>query len=134
MKILELVRLEESKQGTLGILKIDKQIFCCTLEPPDRLNERNRSNIDPQQYVCTPYVSSTHGETWKVENVPGRSGILFHKGNSVRHTSGCILLGDKFGKLGNVLRATLNSGATFTHFLMVLANDTQVSLTIQEHY
>jgi hypothetical protein len=133
MKILELVRLEETKQGTLGILKIDKQLFCCTLEPPDRLNERNRSNIDPQQYICTPYASSRHGETWKVDNVPGRSGILFHAGNVVDHTEGCILLGDKFGKL-NAHRAVLNSGLTFEKFLMLLANDTQVSLTIQEHY
>ena len=133
MKILEIVRLEETKHGTLGILKIDKQIFCCTLEPPDRLNERNRSNIDPQQYTCTPYASIKHGEPWQVDNVPGRNGILFHAGNLVESTSGCILLGEKFGKL-NKQRAVLNSGATFTSFLMQLANDTVVSLTIQEHY
>jgi len=134
MKVLEIVRLEETKHGTLGILKIDKQIFCCTLEPPDRENEQNVSSIPAQQYTCNPYSSPTHGETWKVNDVLGRTNIIFHAGNAVRHTEGCILLGEKFGKLANTQRAVLNSGATLTAFLMHLMNDTVVSLTIQEHY
>jgi len=31
MKILELIRLEEGEEGTFGVLKIDKQVFCTTL-------------------------------------------------------------------------------------------------------
>ena len=127
--ILELVRLEESEQGTFGILKIDKQVFCCTLEPSDRLNEVNRSSIPAQQYTLKPYDSPTHGETWMVTGVPGRSYILFHAGNVVEHTAGCIILGEHFGN-----RAVLNSGKTFADFLKVLHGAKEHHLTVQEHY
>jgi hypothetical protein len=133
MRILELIRLEETRQGTIGILKIDKEVFCFTLEPTDRLNERNRSSIPAQQYICHPHVSQKFGETWMIEDVPGRYAVLFHAGNTAEDTEGCILLGSTVGKLKGK-RAVLNSGYTFNEFKMRLANDTVAHLTIQTLY
>lgn len=133
MRILEVIRLEETRQGTIGILKIDKEVFCYTLEPPDNLNERNRSSIPTQQYICEPYTSSKFGKTWMIMDVPFRTYVLFHKGNVLEHTSGCLLLGSEVGKLrGN--RAVLNSGKTFAHFMDKLSCDHVVSLTIKTCY
>ncbi len=130
---LELVRLEESKQGTLGVLKLDKEIFGFTLEPPDNENKQNISSIPTGQYTLIPYTSLTHGRTWMVTEVPGRSYILFHSGNVVTSTSGCILLGDKAKKLrGN--RAVLNSGNTFKEFKELLHGEHLAHLTITENY
>ena len=132
MKIVEIIRLETGESGTLSILRIDKQVFCVTLEPPDRLNERNTSSIPAGQYICSPYESPTHGGTFEVTNVPGRSAILLHAGNIVDHTEGCIMLGETFGKLkGN--RAILNSGNTFRRFLAEMGR-TPFHLTIYERY
>jgi hypothetical protein len=133
MRVLELVRLEETRQGTVGVLKIDKEVFCYTLEPSDRLNERNRSSIPAQQYLCHPHVSAKHGETWIIEDVPGRDNVLFHPGNTAEHTEGCILLGSTVGKLRGQ-RAVLNSGSTFNLFLMRLATDQTAHLTVIEQY
>lgn len=133
MNIVELVRLEESSAGTLGILKINKQVFCYTLEPPDNENAANISSIPAQQYICQKYSSPKYPNTFEVTNVPGRTHILFHAGNTVEHTEGCVLLGATVGKLkGN--RGLLNSGATFQAFLRVIGNDKEFHLTIAEKY
>lgn len=134
MKIVELIRLEENHDhGTFGVLKINKEVFCCTLEPPDILNAQNVSSIPAQQYICERYNSPNFGNTFKVINVPGRSSVLIHAGNIVQHTKGCIILGQFFGKLiGD--RAVLNSGKTFKSFMSIMNGVDEFHLTIREVY
>ena len=129
---LELIRLEERhRYGTFGMLKINKELLCVTLEPPDRLNHAGKSSIPAQQYSCYPFQSSKFGSTWRVADVPGREGILFHPGNTVCDTSGCILLAEHFGKVYGD-RAILNSGKTFKMFLAILQPYGMASLTVKE--
>ncbi len=132
MKIVELIRLEESESGTFGVLRINKQVFCCTLEPADRENQVSVSSIPAQQYICRPVESPTHGGTFEVTNVPGRTHVLFHAGNVAANTEGCILLGEHFGKLKGE-RAILNSGWTFKEFLREVGRE-PFHLTIYEHF
>lgn len=132
MQIIELIRLEESEQGTIGILKLNKRVFCFTLEPPDRGNIKHISSIPAKQYRCSIYKSHRHGKTYKVEDVPGRTGIIFHAGNIVDNTGGCILLGSSVGKLKNN-RAVLNSGKTFDNFMKETIGEI-LHLTIREVY
>jgi hypothetical protein len=133
MKILELIRLEETGQGTIGVLKINKEVFCFTLEPSDELNKQNISSIPAQQYKCEKYYSQKHGWTFEVKNVPDRTFILFHAGNRIEDTEGCPLLGSEVGKLlGN--RAVLNSGKTFHRFMTLLNDQEELHLTIREVY
>ena len=132
--IVEIIRLEEDfLHGTFGVLKIDKAVFCVTLEPPDRLNKQNVSSIPAQQYECYHIVSPKYGETFKVMNVPHRADILFHAGNIAVDTGGCILLGQYFGKLKGD-RAVLNSGATFKNFMRVMQGEDYFHLTIKEEF
>ncbi len=132
--ILELIRLEEvHRYGTFGVLKISKEVFCVTLEPPDRLNEAFMSSIPAQQYRCHKIKSPKFGATWRVADVPGRDNILFHPGNFGNHTTGCIILAEHFGKLRGD-RAVLNSGQTFKHFINYLSQYTALHLTIKEVY
>ncbi len=132
--IVELIRLEEDyDHGTFGVLKINKEAFCCTLEPDDRLNRSNVSSIPAQQYMCHRYQSPTFGKLFKVMDVTGRSDVLFHKGNTADNTHGCILLGQYFGKLKEN-RAVLNSGNTFDAFMAHMDGHNQFHLTIREVY
>jgi hypothetical protein len=132
--IIEIVRLEENfRYGTFGILKINKEVFCVTLEPPDILNEQNISSIPAQQYECRKYTSTRYGNTFQVTGVPGRSDILFHPGNFKGNTRGCILLAQHFGKIKGD-RAILNSGATFDNFMALMRNVNTFHLTIHEVY
>lgn len=133
MKIVELIRLEESEQGTIGVLKIDKVVFCWTLEPQDKLNKSNESCIPIQQYMCRRVRSQRFGETFMIINVPRRTNILFHKGNTSNDTSGCILLAQTIGKLKRQ-RAILNSGKTFDNFMLAMSGLQQFHLTIKTEY
>jgi hypothetical protein len=133
LPVVEIIRIEESFQGTFGVLKINKSAFCVTLELSDLLNDQNKSCIPAQQYTCLKRQTSRHGITFEVTAVPHRSGILFHPGNTINDTSGCILLGSSFGKLyGN--RAILNSGLTFKNFMSVFTNFKSFHLTITNHF
>jgi len=131
--ILEVVRLEASPKGTFGVLKVNKEIFCMTLEPPDRENAPQIASIPAQQYLCKPHQSQRFGWTYQVMDVPGRSAILFHAGNVVADTSGCLLLGQYKDKLAGD-RAVLNSGATFRAFMARMAGSPILHLTISECY
>ena len=130
--LVEIVRLEDNyPEGTFGALLISGVLFCFTLEPPDLGNARNISCIPPGQYECNRYVSLNQGTTYEICNVPNRSNVLFHAGNVVKDTEGCVLLGETQGKLrGN--RAILNSGKTFTNFLNIMQPYDKFKLTIKE--
>ena len=128
---VRLVRLEESSQGTFGVLTICSQVFCVTLEPSDWLNERNISSIPAQQYQCIKIRSPQFGETFEIVDVPGRSDILFHAGNIIANTEGCVILAQYFGKLYDD-RAVRNSGATFKEFMEIMKDVSMFHLTIKE--
>ena len=131
MTYLELIRLETGRKGTYSVMLADKVIFSFTLEPPDRLNMRNTSSIPTGQYECAPYKSTRFGLTMQVLDVPERTYILFHAGNFVGDTEGCIIVGSEIGKLkGN--RAVLNSGAT--HKTLMGLTGGKAHLTIREAY
>ena len=130
MKV-SIIRIEESDQGSIGVLRMDGQAFCCTLEPPDRDNQKNISCIPAGTYTARRVDSPKYGDTFEITNVPGRSHVLFHAGNLVKHTKGCVLLGQYFGKLKGD-RAVLNSGNTFRAFLEATAELDAFELEIQE--
>lgn len=137
MKVIELIRIEEHwRWGTFGVLRMDKRAFCVTLEPADLENKVSASSIPAQQYMCSRYHSPKYGFTFQVNHVPGRTYILFHSGNIIEHTEGCILLARKFGVLKTTVekRAILNSGETFKEFLKKLENINEFHLTIKEVY
>lgn len=128
--VLELIRLEESDVGTFGVLKVNKTVRLFTLEPPDFENEVCVSSIPCQQYVMERYVSSKHGETFKVLTVPGRSDILFHSGNWHDQTEGCILLGTSL--LWTPKRGIANSRSAHALFMSDLQGHNTAHLTVQE--
>ena len=131
MKI-DLIRLEEHPtDGTFGTLRIDGRAFCVTLEPPDLNNAQDVSNIPPGNYKCRRYSSAAYPRTFEVTGVPNRSRVLFHYGNTVDDTHGCIILGQYFGKLRDN-RAVLNSGNTFAAFMGMTANENEFDLNIIE--
>ncbi len=131
---IELYRAEMNPDyGSFGFVKIEKELFCVTLEPPDLLNEPFRSCFPPGQYKMVRYSSQKHPDTFEVINVPNRSGILWHPGCLVKNTEGCICVAQYWGKL-NGNRAILNSGATFKRFLYRLKDINEAHLTVHEIY
>lgn len=129
--ILELIRLEEAKTGTLGILKIQKKVALFTLEPSDLLNRQGLSSIPAQQYTCKRHLSPSFGETFLITEVPNRTRVLFHWGNWTSDTEGCILLGTG---IMEHKRGITNSRVAFRNFMSVMEGYDTIHLTIKEAY
>ncbi len=132
MTVVEIIRIETSNEGTIGVLRINKKMFCVTLEPAAGDNAPG-SSIPAGQYVCEKYHSKRFGWTYRVCNVPGRDGIAFHPLNTATETLGCIGVAQHVGKLRGD-RAILNSGATFREFVGVMCGAQTFHLTITEKY
>ncbi len=134
IKKVELIRCEQSKAGTFGVLQIDKIVTCVTLERPWKNNAVNVSCVPAGDYMCKRINSPRHGITFEVENVKGRTHILFHIGNRIKNSKGCILTGSRFGVLGkgrNKGRAVLDSTKAFNNFMKIMENENYFPLTIR---
>lgn len=111
-----LIRVSYTKYGTFGVLLEEDIPFAVTLERPWEDNRRNVSCIPLGVYTCKRIISPKFGDTFEVLNVPGRSHILFHKGNLNEDTHGCILVGEYFDPLYGK-PAILASGKAFWEFM-----------------
>tara|TARA_B110000483_G_C18108049_1_gene508507 strand:+ start:510 stop:914 length:405 start_codon:yes stop_codon:yes gene_type:complete len=94
---LLLIRDTFSKKSTIGELFINGERICDTLENPWVDNQRNISCIPEGVYpvrLRLPRESATRDYVHLlVQEVPNRDWILFHRGNTAKDTSGCILVG-----------------------------------------
>jgi hypothetical protein len=100
MDTVILKRVAMDRQGTFGVLISGGAPFALTLERPWLDNARDVSCIPEGRYACVKVDSPGFGETFEVTDVPERTSILFHAGNTVEDSQGCILVGRRFGTLG----------------------------------
>lgn len=133
MRQLRLVRVSEHDGATLGVLCIDDVPEFVTLEDAWRDNERQISCIPVGRYTVKPKISPKFGSTFEVVDVPERSHILFHAGNTHKDTNGCILLGLQFGKVGSEA-AILASRSAFLQFLQKMAGTKEAQLIVIDAY
>ena len=108
-------RFNDSGKEVLGAVFVDNKPFCLSLEQEWNSNKVGNSCIPVGEYICEWHESPKYGWCYSVENVSGRSHILFHKGNVAKNTKGCILLGEKLGVL-NGSNAVLISEKTVRSF------------------
>lgn len=88
---LTLKRQPRSDGCTLGELFVNGRFFAYSLEPDD---DGAHPAIPLGRYrVIITESQRFHRRLPLVVDVPGRSGIRFHPGNTADDTEGCILLG-----------------------------------------
>ena len=106
MKI-EIRRFCSKSNYTVGWLYIDGKLICETLEDKDRgltqdmsLEEIKKLKVYGETAIPigTYDVIVNNSPKFKrnlprLQNVPGFDGILIHEGNTIKHTKGCILVG-----------------------------------------
>jgi hypothetical protein len=114
--VVFLKRAFSSKEVTLGMITVNdgEHDPIYTLENPQRSTKKD-SRIPAGIYTCVPYSGTRYKNVYLVKDVPGRSAILFHWGNTEKDTAGCILLGLKTGKLDGA-PAVLSSKKAFSYF------------------
>ena len=99
MELLTLKRITYNLEGTHGVIIFRREPLVVTMENPWIDNMIDYSCIPMGQYVCKRYSSERFSDTFEITNVPERTHIVFHKGNTSKDTQGCILVGSEFGVL-----------------------------------
>lgn len=130
---LELIRIKERHDATLGVLCIDDYPRLVTLENPWLGNQREISCIPVGKYNIERMISPRFGETFEVKRVKNRSHILFHRGNTVSDTKGCILVGMEFAPTVGASRIVRSRDA-FEWFLRHLNDVDDAQLIISTAY
>lgn len=130
---LRLVRVGEADGATFGVLLRNGKPEFVTLEEPWRDNQRSISCIPTGAYIVKPVKSPRFGNTYEVTKVPDRSHILFHAGNTLNDTQGCILLGMQYGKIDGK-SAIVRSKDAFGLFLNNLLGQNDIVLEIIDPY
>lgn len=130
LKNVELKRVEQTDDVTIGVLQVDGRAVCWTLEEPWRENEADVSCIPKGKYSLELEFSPSKGrKLWTVRNVPGRSYVRIHVGNTVDDTQGCPLTGSTPGVL-NGKRALLGSRPAFAKFMAAMEGSHRAQIVI----
>lgn len=115
---IKVKRIFKGDKHTIGNLYINDKFVCDTIEDTDRglkqdmdNNEISKLKIQDQTAIPTGkykvtldiqspsfskkpyYLNFCNGYLPRLENVPGFSGILIHRGVDQNHSSGCIIVG-----------------------------------------
>lgn len=131
VKSLTLYRVSSLfNEGTFGVLLDGNVPFCVTLERPWLDNKKGESCIPDGNYVCRRVDSPKFENTFEVTDVLNRTAILFHKGNLMEDSHGCIIVGEMFESL-NRKNAVLASGKAFQEFLDRLKGEDEFELSIE---
>lgn len=92
MKTIVLERFCYHPEGTLGVIRLDGDLFY-SIEKPWLDNARSVSCIPVGTYQTGWRKSPKFGQTWQIEDVTDRTYILIHVANYPSDVHGCIGLG-----------------------------------------
>jgi hypothetical protein len=131
---MRLVRVAQSLIATYGVLIQGSTPFAVTLERPWLKNQEGLSCITAGVYECVRgqhrLASMDHDfETFEITGVPGRSKILFHKGNVPEDSHGCVLVGEAFNPVLGKPGIT-ESGHGFDELMQLLRMTDRFPLSI----
>ena len=132
---LTVYRLTESPAvPTFGVFLRETGVpFALTLERPWRDNQRSISCIPRGRYTAKRHISPKFGETFWLQDVPGRSEILLHKGNLADDSHGCILVGEKFDPVNGQDGITASKEG-FDEFLRLTVGLDEIVVNIEGKY
>lgn len=131
--MLKIVRCSEFDGATFGVMMVGDKPEFVTLEESWRDNERMVSCIPQGRYKIQLHRSPKFGVCYKVLDVPERSDILIHVGNTAADTTGCILLGQRFGQVGDRYGIS-GSRLAMTRFMQLMSEITEADLVIISAY
>ena len=97
----QLILLRLSKRNSInnfGQIISSRGLICHTLELPWLNNKQRDSCIPAASYVCKKIKSPKHGNVIEIMDVPNRTNILIHAGNTINDTEGCVLVGSMVNK------------------------------------
>lgn len=131
MKELQIYRIIHRADGTFSIVMVDQYPICLSVERPWLNNQIGISCIPTGQYLCRRVNSPKFGWTFEVTGVSGRTEILFHSGNIMDDSHGCIILGESFEPWKTGQLSIASSKVAFGQFMREMEKQDSFKLTIK---
>lgn len=105
LPLYTLNRSSTSDNGTFGKLLLGEERLVVTCELPWRNNQPQASCIPKGTYRVTRFTSPSKNkqvgyQVFLVRDVPNRSMIEIHIGNTIKDVIGCIAVGLDYGNIG----------------------------------
>lgn len=135
MKIL-IERYSYEKKQTIGLLFLLKdngsivKVFD-TLELPFLNNKTKVSCIPEGTYKAVLHDSPTFGRCLWLKDVPNRTEILIHAGNTFKNTEGCILIGKDLVDINGDGFVDVVSSQVAMKQLLAEINQNQIEITVK---
>lgn len=116
-----LTRFSYGPEVTLGLLVIPGARVIYTAEDAWRDNRSHVSCIPDGEYDVVPARYHRGGyDAWEILNVPDRSLIKIHRGNSDEHVEGCIVVGEWLACIPGLGLSVARSSEAFTRLYLLL--------------
>lgn len=118
----------------LGSWYINDELVCKTLERPWLNNKRAVSCVAEGIYdvIKQPPKPDRPYPYLRLPKVPGRSGILVHRGRRPAHSKGCILVGMSLVDVGNDTWELTDSTTALNKLLMRLPEKFKLEIKKKE--
>jgi hypothetical protein len=135
---LELVRVSVAPEGAFGVLLQDGvPLGPVTIErsyPVAASMPRSLQfvKIPPGRYRCkrTRFLRGGY-DTFEITGVVGHDRLLFHAGNSENDSEGCVLVGQRFGRVGPN-PGVLSSRMGFAEFMQFMGRREVFELLVRD--
>ena len=124
-----LKRIAFTEFGVFGVLLHNGIPFTLTVERPWLDNAPDVSCVPAGLYSCVRHSSQKYKDTFRLKDVPNRTGILLHPGNHMDHSAGCIIIGEKFDPYKDE-PGIQSSSEGFQEFMKILENRQTFELLI----
>ena len=125
---MKLYRWGSTPHGTFGSLHMEKGWSCFTIEKPWINNKPFMSCVPAGKYELKETKYNRGGyDAIALMDVPDRSNILFHVGNTAADVSGCIAIGSSLSMVANRW-AVANSKPTFAEFMRQSEPETEIEI------
>ena len=138
--LLKLIRFAYLPNATFGRLIFPTGRSYFTVECPWLHNAAGKSCIPEGNYQLGLRMSEVVRRTtrgmftkgWEIQDVPGRTYIMFHVGNWASDVEGCVAVGQTFGAMpkGPHQLGVGNSRIAYNEFMAIMATRKNWSLDI----
>lgn len=130
LPIVYLKRLLQNKYQTQGELWYEEKRLAYILENPWLNNQKDVSCIPAGHYIMRHFESPNFSLCFDIPNVPGRSLIRMHAGNTYKDTRGCPLPGKAWKDIdGDQIKDVTDSKRTLNKLLKIIPQEVRLIIT-----
>ncbi|NMP33396.1 hypothetical protein HII17_17755 [Thalassotalea sp. M1531] len=132
MKLVMLERFAYTPNGVFGKIKMP-EFECFTVERPWLDNKPRESCIPEGEYAMKLGRYNRGGyPAYEILNVPNRTLIKVHVGNTIDDVVGCVALGKALGYLERKWAVT-SSKKAFKEFMQTMAGEKECKIKIYQY-